>query len=405
MTRWFHRASGSSQDEHEARMVAEQERLGAIGRMAAGIAHDLNNSLAPVVGFSELLLNDTAGTALTERQREWLTLIHRGALDAAGTVTRLREVYRPRASQDDYEPVDVAQLAERVVALTRPKWHDDALAAGKSIVVQTDLQPAPPALGDPAELREALTNLVFNAADAILDNGTITIRTYSVDEPERAVVLEVEDNGTGMSEEDQQRCLEPFFTTKGERGTGLGLSLVHGTAQRHGGRIQVESRLRVGTTVRLFLPVPEGSSTETASSPAADAAGAADAETEGPRRLRILVVDDEPAVRSVIEAYLLADNHLVETADGPQAAIRRVGKGGPYDLVITDRAMPGLSGEALATWIKRRAPELPVIMVTGYGELMNAAGEQPEGVDLVLAKPVTFAALRGALEQVVKAPV
>ena len=394
-------------------MLAEQERLGAIGRMAAGIAHDLNNSLAPVVGFSELLLNDVSHGegGLSARQREWLELIHRGALDAAGTVARLREVYRPRAAQDDYLPVDVAQLAEQVVALTRPKWHDDALAAGKSITVLANSTPATPAtpamsasptlwaLGDQAELREALTNLVFNAADAILDNGVITVHCYERLEPtgRRMVVLEVQDTGTGMSEEDQARCLEPFFTTKGERGTGLGLALVHGTAQRHSGGIEVESQLRVGTTVRLILPAAEVTEiVNTALAPEANAAA-----STGPRRLRVLVVDDEPAVRGVIEAYLRADDHEVETAEGPQAAIRSVGRDGPFDLVITDRAMPGLSGEALAVWIKRRTPAVPVIMVTGYGELMKAAGEHPEGVDAVLSKPVTLGTLRGAIEQLV----
>ena len=414
MTRWFRRASGHPQEAHEARMLAEQERLGAIGRMAAGIAHDLNNSLAPVVGFSELLLNDVAngdGT-LSARQREWLELIHRGALDAAGTVARLREVYRPRAAQDDYQPVDVVRLMEQVVALTRPKWHDDALAAGKSITILADTRPATPAasapegtperrdlsaIGDAAELREALTNLVFNAADAILDNGTIVLRCHETLNPtgRRMVVLEVQDTGTGMTEEDQARCLEPFFTTKGERGTGLGLSLVHGTAQRHGGSIEVESQPRVGTTVRLVLPAAEP--TELVGAPVGPEATAA----AEPRRLRVLVVDDEPAVRGVIEAYLRTDDHVVETADGPQAAIRSVGRGGPFDLVITDRAMPGLSGEALAVWIKRRTPDVPVIMVTGYGELMKAAGERPEGVDAVLSKPVTLGALRGAIEQLV----
>lgn len=245
-------------------MVAEQEHAGAIDRMAAGIAHDLNNSLAPVVGFSELLLNDATnagdgrggGGGLSSRQREWLELIHRGAMDAARTVSRLRQVYHPRASQEDYRLVDAAELARHVVTLTRPTWQDEALASGKSISVLMDLQPVPPLLGDPADLREALSNLIGNAADAILNTGTLTVRTSWAGE--RAIALEVADTGRGMSEEDQRRCMEPFFTTKGARSTGLGLSLVHGAAQRHGGRVEVESHLGVGTTVRLILPLPEG---------------------------------------------------------------------------------------------------------------------------------------------------
>ena len=237
--------------------AVEPERLAAIGRLAAGVAHDLNNSLAPVVGFSELLLDDTAGSGLSARQREWLALIHRGALDAAGTVTRLREAYRARASRDDeYEPVDVHQLFQLVTALTRPAWQDEARAAGKSIVVRTESRTTLLVLGDEDELREALSNLVRNAADAIPERGTITLRSEGAVglDGSCTVAVEVADTGIGMSDEARERCLEPFYTTKGARGAGLGLSLVHGTVQRHGGRIEIESRLQVGTTVRLILP-------------------------------------------------------------------------------------------------------------------------------------------------------
>ena len=241
---------------------AAAERLDAIGRLAAGVAHDLNNSLAPVVGFSELLLNDASGSGLSARQRGWLELIHRGALDAAGTVTRLREAYRTRAAPDEYEPVDVGRLFQLVVALTRPEWQDAARAAGKSIAVRTERtesRTAVLALGDAGELREALSNLIRNATDAIPDSGTITLRAHTAEgrDGEGRVVLEVADTGVGMSETERERCLEPFFTTKGVRGGGLGLSLVHGTVQRHGGRMEIDSRPRAGTTVRLILPAAE----------------------------------------------------------------------------------------------------------------------------------------------------
>ena len=234
-------------------MVSE-ERLAAIGRLAAGFAHDLHNSLVPVVGFSELLLSDAA-SGLSARQREWLEQIHQGALDAAGTVTRLREAYRARPPRETYQPLDVPELFQLTVALTRPTWHDTARAAGKAIAVQTESQGAPPTLGDEDDLRDALANLIANAVDAISGRGTITLRGYDIqDLGAEAVALEVSDTGSGMSDEACERCLEPFYTTKAERGTGLGLSLVHGTMQRHGGRIEIESRLGVGTTVRLILP-------------------------------------------------------------------------------------------------------------------------------------------------------
>ena len=235
--------------------AVSEERLAAIGRRAAGFAHDLHNSLVPVVGFSELLLDDAAHGGLSPRQRQWLEQIHQGALDAAGTVTRLREAYRARAPREEYGPVDVAELFQLVKALARPTWQTAARAAGKSITVRTAADPAPAALGDEDDLSEALANLVSNAVDAIPERGTITLRSAAMtDLGARAVALEVADTGSGMSDEARERCLEPFYTTKAERGTGLGLSLVHGTMQRHGGRIEIESRLHVGTTVRLILP-------------------------------------------------------------------------------------------------------------------------------------------------------
>ena len=274
-------------------MVTE-ERLAAIGRLAAGFAHDLNNSLAPVVGFSELLLSDGEGGGLSARQREWLELIHRGALDAAGTVSRLREAYRTRAAREAYLPVDVTELFQLVAALTRPMWRDAAGAAGKTITVLIEtnealspshpLTPALPLRGcsllaDEDDLREALANLISNAVDAILEapgaRGTIALRGYTTAElGTQAVAIEVADTGIGMSEEARERCLEPFYTTKAERGTGLGLSLVHGTVQRHNGRIEIKSGPEVGTTVRLILPAAETAAamTETAAEMAATTA-------------------------------------------------------------------------------------------------------------------------------------
>jgi len=218
--------------------------------MAAGIAHDLNNSLAPVVGFSELLLSENE--ALTERQREWLRLVHIGALDAARTVARLGQAYRLRTPGDDCETIEIAHLARQVVALMRPAWFDAARADGRSIDVVMELGLAPALSGNGAELREALTSLMKNAVDALPMGGTIAVQTR---EEGGCAVVEVSDTGTGMTEAVRVRCLEPFFTTKGPRSSGLGLSFVHGAVERQGGRIEIESAPGAGTTFRLILPV------------------------------------------------------------------------------------------------------------------------------------------------------
>ena len=232
-----------------------------------------------------------------------------------------------------------------------------------------------------------LANLIFNAVDAMPKGGTITVRARS----EGACVrLEVSDTGIGMSDEVRQRCLEPFFTTKGQHGTGLGLSLVHTTIQRHGGTLTIESQPGRGSTFVALLPVldePDGHA-ENADS------------RESLRPLHILLVDDDPLVRKSVVAQLNTQAHVVETASNGREGLDRFASG-RFDLVVTDRAMPEMGGDQLAATIERSAPETPVIMLTGFGDLMSAKGEHPVGVDAVVSKPVTLDALTRAILKVI----
>jgi CheY-like chemotaxis protein len=207
------------------------------------------------------------------------------------------------------------------------------------------------------------------------------------------VSLEVTDTGVGMSEEVRKRCLEPFFTTKGASGTGLGLATSYGIVKRHQGEIQIESELGKGTRVIVRLPVVRTRAalptlTEVRHAPA----------------MRILVVDDEEMVRNVIGEYLRADGHDVDLAEGAIVGLSKI-KAGAYDLIITDRAMPEMSGDRLALEAKRVAPLVPILMLSGFGEFMNATGEHPQGVDAVVAKPITIDDLRDAIALVTAAPV
>jgi signal transduction histidine kinase len=242
--------------------MLQQERLRALGQMASGIAHDLNNALAPVVGFSELLRLVPGAMDDREKVRQYLELIHTGAKDASETVRRLREFYRPEGVATDHVPLSLSALAQQVLALTEPKWRSDAQATGRTISVRTDLDDDAWIVGSEPQLREALTNLIFNAVDALPHAGVLTVRArrQSVFDSAAApatAVLEVCDTGTGMSPETRQRCLEPFFTTKGERGTGLGLSMVHGIVQRAGGSIMFETEVGRGTRFEVYLPAVE----------------------------------------------------------------------------------------------------------------------------------------------------
>jgi len=366
--------------------VLQQERLRALGEMASGIAHDFNNALSPVVGFTEVLLDRPEYLDNKEKVTRYLKMVNTSAQDAANVVRRLREFYRNRDEEELLLPINLNDLVEQVIMLTQPRWKDQALASGVTLRVETDLQNVARVTGNESELREVLTNLILNAADAMAESGTITLRTRS---DGTHVVLEVTDTGTGMTEEVRQRCLEPFFTTKGKRGTGLGLAMVYGIIRRHQGTLSIESEPGRGTTVIIRLPVhlEQGARARTHEAKTAS------------RRWHLLVVDDEPALREVVTEYLAADGHHVETATNGREGLEKF-LAGRFDVVVTDQGMPEMSGDQLAAAIKRVAPNTSVILLTGFGDIMKAAGDQPVDVDTILTKPVTVSAMRQALAKV-----
>lgn len=262
------RVAGRTQELAEAladleaaqKNLVQQERLSALGQMASGVAHDFDNSLTPIVGFSELLLERPELLDDKAEALEYLRAINRAAVGAGGIVRRLREFYRSRDQQEAFAPTDLNKLVEDTIKLTEYAWKERAHSRGGRIAVEAHLEPLPHIQASEAELTRVVTNLMLNATDAIAKDGTITIRTYP---EERGVVLEIEDTGVGMTEEVRQRCFEPFFTTKGDEGTGLGLAGAYGIVKRHNGAIDVESEPGKGTTLRIWLPLePEAEASE-----------------------------------------------------------------------------------------------------------------------------------------------
>jgi signal transduction histidine kinase len=366
------------------RIMLQQERLRAFGEMAGGVVHDFNNALMSIIGYTELLLNDPAMLDDQPAVLGYLQTMNTAGRDAAHVVGRLREFYRPREEADVFECVALNQLIEQAVALTQPKWRDQARADGRTIVIDLDMEKVPTIAGNPAELREVLTNLIFNAVDAMPTGGTITMRTFRLAEK---VGFEVTDTGTGMNEEVRARCLEPFFSTKGERGTGLGLSMTFGILKRHDAELQIESEPGRGTTFRINFP----SEVKTFSA-------APLVSTMVPRPLRILVVDDEPIPRDVVRKYLAADGHEVVTSASGEEALAAFA-GSAFDLVVTDHSMPGMNGKQLAGLIKGTRPHQPVLMLTGFSDPAFDIHSRPAGVDLMLTKPIPQQQLRDALAQ------
>lgn len=384
-------------DLHQTReAVMQQERLRSLGQMASGIAHDINNALSPISLYSDLLLMDQK---LSKQTRGYMETIQQAARDVSETVGRLREFYREREPQMVLKPVDLNQLAKQVIDLSRARWHDMPQQRGVVIQVQTELAPELPAImGVESEIREALTNLVFNAVDAMPEGGTLALRTGVLNSyPERnvrQVYMEVVDTGIGMDEDTRQHCMEPFFTTKGERGTGLGLAMVYGIVQRHSADIWFESTVGTGTTIRLIFATPSEFSAKHSEN---------ELESAPPRPMRLLVVDDDPLLIKSLRDILKLDGHEVITANGGQEGMDLFSTSHRekkfFDAVITDLGMPYVDGRRVAAHIKSLSPLTPVILLTGWGQRLIAEGDIPAHVDQVLSKPPKLRDLRVTLER------
>lgn len=372
--------------------VVQQERLRALGQMASGVAHDINNALSPITAYADLLSISLAESP--EEIRRQLGHIQTSARDIASIVERMSDFYRPRAAQERLRPVELNRLAEEVVELTRPRWRNVSQHQGVSIQVACDLAPGLPRLvADPAELREALINLIFNSVDALPHGGQIVVATRALPPlapaTEQRIQLEVRDDGIGMDEATRQRCLEPFFTTKAQRGTGLGLAMIYGMVRRHDGSIEIDSKPGHGTTIRLVFPCREARpSTRSSTQSTAPLA----------RRARVLCVDDEPKIRTLVADCLAVFGHHVTTVSGGAEALRVLAEmmptDTPYDLLLTDLGMPDMDGRQLARQARRRYPGLPVVMMTGWGSMMNEGEEDPALIDAVLGKPPRLDDLR-----------
>ena len=375
--------------------VMQQERLRALGEMASGIAHDINNALTPIVVYSELVLRND--TSLNETTRRHLGNIKIAGEDIAHIVSRMREFYRKREQADDLTAVDCNELIRQVIDLTRPRWRDIPLEKGIVVEMIAELEPSLLQINANApEFREALTNLILNAVDAMPNGGNLVVRSRmepSVGNETPRVVIEVSDSGIGMDDETRRRCLEPFFSTKGQRGTGLGLAMVYGIVERHEGRIEIDSAVGKGTTMRLIFPARTAASTETSSGETVTASSP----------LRILYIDDEPLLRDLLKETLECEGHTVSVAEHGQAGIdafRAAAKTEfPFDIVVTDLGMPYVDGRQVATILKKDFPKTPVVLLTGWGQMMKSDGDQPANVDAVISKPPRMTELRETLNR------
>jgi len=356
------------------------ETLSAIGKLASGMAHHLNNLFAVILGRLETLLVKVPD----QEARRYLEIVQRAAQDGAEVVRRVQRFSRVQPVSRTV-PVDLNQLAQEVLELTRPRWHNEALLRQIRIDTALDLGTIRPVAGELAPLREVLMNLLLNGIDAMPDGGRLILKTWMTG-PD--VHCAVSDTGAGMSEEVRHRALDPFFTTKGPKSTGLGLSVTYGIVQRHNGKLEIDSAPGRGTIVTITLPAmgTAMSAPATAASPALPA----------PSHLRVLIVDDEPEVRSALADMLGIAGHTAFQAAGGREALAWLEAGQPVDLVLTDMGMPGMMGSEVARAIRGRWPHLKIGLMTGWDETEGLVADATSIVDFTLAKPFELKTLTRA---------
>jgi PAS domain S-box-containing protein len=372
---------GVARDITSERLLAEQnsrnDKLRALGQLASGVAHNFNNSLTAVIGYTQMALTKIHDAVLTRH----LKTVETAALDAAKMVQRIQNFARQR--QDEaMAPCDLNQILRDALDLTRSRWRDDAHARG--VVYDVIFRPTDRLVisCDQSAMREVFVNLIINALDAMPQGGRLIITTTV----EREVLhLTFTDTGCGMTDDIRQRIFEPFFTTKGTRGYGMGLSVTYGIIERHGGDIHVTSELGSGSSFTIQLPIRREVTDDSEDS-------VASLDHWSARTASVLVVDDEAPIRALLADLLRARGHKVLMAEDGLAGLRAI-EGARFDLVITDISMPGVDGWAVVSEVRRRWPDTKLVIVTGYGGLVDQVfmGGESDLVDALISKPFNLA--------------
>jgi PAS domain S-box-containing protein len=360
-----------TEQKEERERAARADKLRALGQLASGVAHDFNNSLAAILGRAQLLRRQVNDPGLLRN----LDIIQTAAEDAAATVRRIQTFARKSAVKE-FERVDVTGLLNDAVEITRTRWQNEARIRGLEYDVKLDTESEHFTYGSASELREVFVNMIVNAVDAMPRGGRLLVTCRRKDD---RLQLHFADNGMGMPEDVRQKIFEPFFSTKGAHGTGLGLSVSYSIIERHSGSISVVSEPGVGSNFMIDLPAVAA---ETASEESAQDF------SEMPS-LRILVVDDEEPVRETLAEMLVAVHHRVELAGSGQEAVEKMRRGA-FDFVFTDLAMPEMDGWETARLIRKDWPGVRIVLVTGYGPATTPPAGEENLVDAVIGKPFDF---------------
>jgi PAS domain S-box-containing protein len=330
--------------------LQQSEKLTALGQLAGGIAHDFNNLLQAILGYTQLMKQNLRDSDLVNRS---LKILESAAMDGSETVRRIQQFARLRPDEQ-FVALDVNQIVHDAVAIIRPRWEEKTAHENRPLDLRLDLGTVPSVQGRPAALTEMLTNMLLNAIDAMPNGGRLTLSTRT--DQRGWVVLTIADTGIGMSEAVRRRIFEPFFSTKGEAGSGLGLAMVYSIVRRHGGDVRVDSEPGEGTTFTITVPAAG----DLVAAPAAP-------EHDAPRRqVRVLVVDDDPQVLSTLTELMSTLGHTVTPAKSGAVALELYAPG-RFDVVLSNVGMVGMNGWELAARLREVDTSVPVVFITGWG--------------------------------------
>lgn len=350
--------------------LEDTQRLRSLGELSSGVAHDFNNLLGAILGRVQLLRKRGFSPDVDAE----MAVIEKAAQDGRETVRRIQEFSRTHTDRP-FEPLSLAEIIDDAVEITRSRWKTESERRNVRIEIVLECDKIPAILGSATELREVFTNLILNAADAMPQGGTLTLRCFRRGSEVHA---EVEDTGVGMTEEIRRHLFDPFFTTKGNSGTGLGMSVAYGIISRHGGTIQVDTALNKGTRFTLAFPesqvVIDDDHKKVADAPRPE------------RPARILVIDDEQPIAQLIQDALAVEGHNVEVALSATEGLKMASVS-DYDLILTDLGMPDMSGWEVASHLREQDPDLPVILVTGWGTTIDDQEISRSGIAGVVHKP------------------
>jgi len=371
-------AAAHAEYEQRREMAAHAEKMAALGELSFGVAHNVNNTLTGILGRAQLLLRTTDAEKITKG----IETIIKSAEDGAQIIRRIQDFARRQPSRE-FQAVAVAELLKDVCEMSRPRWEAQVNGADIQLTLVADCTAS--VMGDPVELREVLVNMIYNAVDAMPAGGQICL---GVEECGGRAVLSIADSGTGMTATVKSRLFDPFFTTKGRGGTGMGLAVSFGIIRRHNGTIDVESEPGQGTTFRISLPLAD------AGQPVASAESLSQSSRGIQNAVRVMVVDDEPAVRDVLQEALEAEGFDVLTAESGEQALRLYDeRSDRVDIIFTDIGMPGMNGWDLAREIRKRSTTIPLAIVSGWAEAISCEARQEIGAEWVVPKPFDLSSI------------